>query len=323
MFNKKYLEIILLLITLLVVSIGSVSAADSLVTGIDDQTLIVEETTINSDNISDNTNSDVVLTESSDSSDTNNNINTITTSDTQLQENNNRLSPSLTQDIILKLPAGTGSFTDLQNDIDAIADGGTFTLSKNYQYDPSTDESIFDNGGVTITKSITIDGQGIYTLNGAFDVSSFDGGSDYIYGSRIFYSDSPVSITLKDITFINGLSNMNYGNGAGGAICFEDPTQVSITGCTFKNNYALDGSGGAISLSNTIANIENSQFIENSVLPNTFGASAISVAGTVLTIKGSTFKDNFHIKYNWKLLTKSIKLHNKWIHKICTRYKLG
>ena len=293
MFNKKYLALILLLITLLVVSIGSVSATDSLVTGIDDQTLIVEETTINSDNISDNGLSNVVLTDSNDSSDTNNNIDTITTSDTQLQENNNRLSPSLTRDIILRLPAGTGSFTDLQNDIDAIADGGTFTLSKNYQYDPSTDEAIYDNGGVTITKNIIIDGQGIYTINGAFDVSSFDGGSDYTYGSRIFYSNSPISITLKDITFINGLSNMNYGGASGGAICFEDPTKVSITGCTFKNNYALDGSGGAISLSNTIATIENSQFIENSVLPNTLGASAIFTTGTVLTIKDSTFKDNY------------------------------
>ena len=111
-----------------------------------------------------------------------------------------------------------GSFTELENEIKNIDDGGVFNLSKNYQY---VNESI---DGVLISKSITINGNG-YVLDAKGQARIFNITSD--------------NVILKNITFVNG------GRVNNGAAVYCDHNNLTIVDSNFINNSALI-SGGAV-----------------------------------------------------------------------------
>ena len=299
MLNKKSLTIFLLLISILVVSIGAVSATDSLLVDSNNNINTIEETVVNT--VQDNTTLTDTLDSVSEATNDAQSSDTQSQSDSIIDDNaqtlntagETRQSPSLVQSSpILMLPAGTGSFTDLQNDLDSA--GSTFTLTKNYQYDPSTDVDIYNAGGVVISNDIIIDGQGIYSIDGSFtyDEGTWTGVIDENSGSRIFYADSPVSITLKNLILKNGVSTPEAGDESGGALYFNGITDLTIQNCIFINNSVYNGYGGVMYLADTTATIENSQFIENYVLPDTASPSVIYTSDVVLNIKDTKFIDN-------------------------------
>ena len=130
-----------------------------------------------------------------------------------------------------------GTFGDLESEISNISDGGTLSLIKDYK------TTWTSSRGISISKSITIDGQG-HTLDG-----------NNI--SRIFYI-SANNVVLKNINFVNG----NYKDGYGGAVYVNSNLNSTIINSNFVNCSAL--AGGAVFLGkNSNCSIVDSNFNNN------------------------------------------------------------
>ena len=155
------------------------------------------------------------------------------------------------------------SFKDLQNKIDQATD--SITLENDY-LGPN---SIY---GIQINKNLTIYGNG-HSL-------------DAVGNGRIFRVKEGVSLTLIDVTLLNGYADN------GGAI-LNDRGVVTIINSTLDNNLA-DGDGGAIFNYNGTLTIINST-LANGYAPN---GGAVSNSGGIATIINSTFKNNYGITGN-------------------------
>lgn len=250
--NKKMMIILLILLTILI-SLGSVNAADN-----------TTNQTINTDNPS------------------------ISASDNQNLEKDN---VNIRGNNLDSNEAGT--FTELQELIDNA--NGELNLTKNYTYNNMTDRQY--HLGVTITKEITINGNG-FTLNGNNQSRIF----------RITTYESYKGVTLINLNFINASvytpsfgplygetddpNNFSIGNtGAGGAIEYtigeNIPGHLNLTNCTFIHNIGFNG--GAISQVTGEIIINNCIFKDN-IAYNVGGAVYV---GTSSTIENSTFHDNY------------------------------
>ncbi|MCF0226819.1 MAG: hypothetical protein HUK28_05890, partial [Methanobrevibacter sp.] len=162
-----------------------------------------------------------------------------------------------------------GNFTELQGEINSISSGGTLELTKNY-----TNTDNFTMSGIVINKAITIDGKG-YTIDGNGK-------------SRIFNITDGITVTLKNITIINGYNNFNPNDpakSAGGAITVKSST-LFIEDCIFKNS-SPSSRGGAISTSGNITVI-NSTFINNEARgEDKYGGGAIWGSESIILINSS------------------------------------
>ena len=132
------------------------------------------------------------------------------------------------QTLYISNPLTTGTFTDLQRLIDATADNGTLSLTKDYFYVPARDLPY--THGMILNKTITINGNG-------HNISGID-------KARIFRVTGS-NVHLHDIIFMNGyaVNTMGDTNYRGGAI-FSTGIDFNITDCIFHDNYA--GVGGAV-----------------------------------------------------------------------------
>ena len=153
-----------------------------------------------------------------------------------------------------------GTFTELQNMIDKSNNGSTVVLDRDYNYDDS-----FSTKGITVNKTLTIDGKG-HTLNA-------------LSKSQILHVEAS-DVVLKNINFING-----YTDGEGGAVQWEG-ANGKLTDCYFENNYA--GWGGAVSWFGNGGTMSRCTFEKNSA----FMCGAVSVDGSYFAMTNSTFRDN-------------------------------
>ena len=139
------------------------------------------------------------------------------------------------------ISANEGSYWDLYSQISGSS--SSLSLSKDYKFDSSNFWDTYSYfhlyDGVSITKSITINGNG----------HSIDGDGQ----ARIF-SITASNVVLKNIVFKNAL----YDHG--GAIYWK-ALRGTVSNCTFINCTAYDGA--AIFGLNTSLTIENSKFLEN------------------------------------------------------------
>ncbi|WP_407379598.1 Ig-like domain repeat protein [Methanobrevibacter sp.] len=173
------------------------------------------------------------------------------------------LSVSLNDVEILKSADG-GTFDDLQKKIDDADEGSTVYLENNYTYDGDS-----EGGGVDISKSITVNGNG-YTIDGN-------------HFSRIFEINSN-NITLTNINFINGFSN--WGWGSGGAIVSYG-SSFTVINCNFTECSAEDDYGGAIYSSGDLT-VVDSIFTDNSA-----GSCGGAIyASSNISVVDSTFVGN-------------------------------
>ncbi len=172
-----------------------------------------------------------------------------------------------------------GTFTALQNKIDAAAEGSTITLENDYKYNEG-----FNTTGIKISKNLTIEGNG-HTIDGLHKSRIFhmvDESFDSIDIASIEYD-----VVLNNIKFING-----YSQEAGGSICLSSDTHfgelyaycsyafsLTVNNCAFIDNKA-EWRGGAISGSQThswpkcIITIYDSIFTNNTSEESTGGAIA-------------------------------------------------
>ncbi|AGN16734.1 Ig-like domain-containing protein [Methanobrevibacter sp. AbM4] len=132
-----------------------------------------------------------------------------------------------------------GSFTDLNT---LISNGGNYiTLNKDYIYNPTTDTHY--KNGITISKSITINGNG-YTINGLNQAEAFNIKSN--------------NVTFINCTFIN-TNSTNYG----GAIYSNKSNNTKIINCNFINSTGKSG-GGVFLFGGNDCYIDNCTFINTS-----------------------------------------------------------
>ena len=137
-----------------------------------------------------------------------------------------------------------GTFADLNNKISGASEGETVYLWNDYEYS-STDSG---TGGISISNSLTIDGQG-HTIDAKGISRIFD---CEVYGN--------VDVTLKNIIFTN--AKASYG---GAIYWYPDGGNTDIINCTFINNTAsgVYGGGAAVYGYVGISNIVNCTFINN------------------------------------------------------------
>ena len=161
--------------------------------------------------------------------------------------------------------SNAGTFSDLNTLISNTPEGEILNLTQNYTYNSLSDSSY--QGGIVISKSITIDGRGFI----------IDGNNQ----ARIF------NITADSINFINlKLTNGNTSSKGGAIYWFG--SDGTVTNCTFTNNNASDG-GAIYWINGENGIITNSTFTNNNARNN---AGAIYWNGANGTITNSTFTNN-------------------------------
>lgn len=185
--------------------------------------------------------------------------------------------------------------------------GSTITLENDYEYEESGYSS-----GIEITRDITIDGKG-HTIDAKGQ-------------SRIFDVEAG-KVTLKNITFKNGMQSFFFG---GGAILWKSLDGI-ITNCTFINNYAP--SGGAIHLEAWDNTISDCTFIGNSanqggaINLNTANYASISncvfVNNDIYSVQSDGCKINNNIFMNGVIgfdFTQNYNIDNNWFGNNASNY---
>lgn len=95
------------------------------------------------------------------------------------------------------------------------------------------------------------------------------------------------NLTLNNLTFQNGFADSMFGI-VGGAVIANSVDDLTISGCTFRTNFAV--LGGAISGGNGTVTILNSTFADNIADTTSIGGGgAIFNFGSTLNIAFSTF----------------------------------
>ena len=141
--------------------------------------------------------------------------------------------------VSLKENTNSGTFDDLQTEINNAPAGSVLNLTRDYNG--------HSGSRIQFNKDLTIDGQG-HTLD-----CLGEGGCSAFYSER-------GNITLKNLIIINGYNDFT---GKGGAIYIVESAQYTIINCTFNNNWAK-GFGGAIySEANKPLTIINCSFNNN------------------------------------------------------------
>ena len=155
-------------------------------------------------------------------------------------------------------------FYELQQQIWKSESGDLIELDSDYIYDEQ-------RNGITISKTLTIDGKG-HTLDGK--------------NTSIFYIPQGIAnVEIRNAVFTNG------ERGCGGALFADTGADyLVIKNCTFKNNKATTSNvGGALYIKSSHCTIVNSTF-ENNFAPSSGGA--IRIDGDSNTISDNVFTAN-------------------------------
>ena len=217
----------------------------------------------------------------------------------------------------VKINDEIGNFSNLDNEISKSIGLKTLNLTKDYIFDPSTDEQYID--GITINAdNLTIDGKGhiidaknqakvfniksenviLKSINIINGYSNTDGGSLYWSGTN----GTIINSTFKDCytskyggavsfrwggTVLNSYFENNKA-GTGGGVDFEGI--ATIINSTFKNNSAKF-QGGAVSFYG-LSSVKKTTFINN-----TGGDGGTIYAESECLVEDSVFLQNFAIGY--------------------------
>ena len=155
------------------------------------------------------------------------------------------------------------AFTTVNNAVVAASDGDTIIIVG----------AINQTGQVGVGKSISFVGQTNATITGA--------------SARMYV----INTAGKTISFTNITFQDATTSNPGAVITITQNSDLTLTGCVFKNNVSTANNGGAILAGGTgVLTITNSLFDGNSA--NRGGAIAITTVGRQLIITGSTFVNN-------------------------------
>ena len=228
---------------------------------------------------------------------------------------------SIIQELLSKMNQN-GDFTDLQEKIEGLIEP-QLNLDCDYVFNKVKDI----NTGIIINKDIVIDGQN-HIINGLNQSKIF----------RIYNA----TVTLKNINFIYGFSNdfggaINLINSSletnnctfsgniaylnGGAINLNNSSLYSLKSIFKFNKVAgLYSNGGGISSKNSIVDLEETIFDENSA----DDGGAIYNINTTLKIFSCNFNKNYANWYGGAILSDSVlSIYNSNFNKNKAEYKGG
>lgn len=139
-------------------------------------------------------------------------------------------------------------------------------------------EELNATGDFDVTENLTIQGAVGAEASTIIDANTLD---------RIFQVHAGATLTLKNLTLVNG--SVSDDNDNGGAVRVENTANLIIDNVIFKNNAARDG-GAIWAQTGNALDIDNALF-ENNLATDEGGALYLSVAGDD-TIDNSQFINN-------------------------------
>ena len=226
--------------------------------------------------------------------------------------------------LLLSKTTETDNFHNLKQKIISSIDP-QLNLESDYSFDENEDKDVLD--GIRIDKDLVIDGQ-YHIIDALKKVKIFR-----IYGAKVilkniyfFYGFSEdyggaIQLINSSLEIINCHFSNNIASLKGGAINLNN-SELHIKQCKFHANKAtgLYSIGGGISSENSIIDIEESSFYENSADEG----GAIHTINTTLKIFTSNFTNNYANWYGGAILTDSLLLiYNSRFKKNKAEYKGG
>ena len=158
-------------------------------------------------------------------------------------------------------------------------------------YDNGSAIYVMDNNfsgsvsGTFVNNSAYNGGAVYFEGNGNVINSTFENNTAIYMGGAIF--SASYNQTVVNCTFVNNTSN-DDDTGKGGAICFENATDISVINCTFVNNFARHN-GASINIYSHISNIVNSSFVNNT---SENVAAGLDITSDICSVINCSFENN-------------------------------
>ena len=149
--------------------------------------------------------------------------------------------------------------------------GGTITLS-------SANQSL-----KVLAKNVTIDASDV----GSITIQGQNSLLLYVFGGSAV---SPVSVSLKNMTFTGGKTSSANAKGAG--VQLSQNCNLTATNCSFTNNTSTDGSGVGIYVGAGSLTLINSVVSNNASQAENSKGGAVYVESGSMTASGTTFANN-------------------------------
>ena len=243
------------------------------------------------------------------------------------------------------MSAGTYSVTDA---LVSEADGADFSVYGGYPAgakgaslkarDAKSNATIFDGGGksqIWLTKKGNVLFDGLTFQNG---FSAKDNGGALVFngtgvtgkildcsfiGNKVtdgtngtqYLSGGAIHVFEAKVTVGNSSFSKNYGRNGGSLFTNNAKAELTVKGCTFTEDYALN-TGGSINNSNGTQMIENCTFTGCYNLDGAGGAIHINGASAVQTLKNCVFnaceanRNNSYLKVDNKACGGAISVQN-------------
>jgi len=243
------------------------------------------------------------------------------------------------------MSAGTYSVTDA---LVSEADGADFSVYGGYPAgakgaslkarDAKSNATIFDGGGksqIWLTKKGNVLFDGLTFQNG---FSAKDNGGALVFngtgvtgkildcsfiGNKVtdgtngtqYLSGGAIHVFEAKVTVENSSFSKNYGRNGGSLFTNNAKAELTVKGCTFTEDYALN-TGGSINNSNGTQMIENCTFTGCYNLDGAGGAIHINGASAVQTLKNCVFnaceanRNNSYLKVDNKACGGAISVQN-------------
>lgn len=200
-----------------------------------------------------------------------------------------------------------------------IFDGGGksqiwLTKKGNVLFDGLTFQNGFsakDNGGALVFNGTGVTGKVVDCSFIGNKVTDGTNSTQYLSGGAIHVFEAKVTVE-------NSSFSKNYGRNGGSLFTNNAKAELTVKGCTFTEDYALN-TGGSINNSNGTQMIENCTFTGCYNLGGTGGAIHINGASAVQTLKNCAFnaceanRNNSYTKVNNKACGGAISVQNAYL----------
>lgn len=219
-------------------------------------------------------------------------------------------------------PAGAKGASLKARDVKAnvtIFDGGGksqiwLTKKGNVLFDGLTFQNGFsakDNGGALVFNGTGVTGNVVECVFEGNKVTDGTNGTQYLSGGAIHVFEAKVTVE-------NSSFSKNYGRNGGSLFTNNAKAELTVKGCTFTEDYALN-TGGSINNSNGTQIIENCTFTGCYNLGGAGGAIHINGASAVQTLKNCVFtaceanRNNSYTKVAAKASGGAISVQNAYL----------
>ncbi len=163
-------------------------------------------------------------------------------------------------------------------------EGFTITGGTGYTVSAIPGEKFTIGGGIYISESGLLETGVVITDCIVEDNQASSGGGIYVYMTSVALEDS----IIRNNTAIER-GPFGFFDGEGGGVYADTSSFLTVDGCTFENNHAPYGAGGAYYGSGQTTHISNSVFESNSC--NSSGG-AIFFSFSTLVVNKSEFRNN-------------------------------